>query len=335
MESELNKFYGTATETGKVNPTTPQRGTQPIMNTDPAASVNGSANSNPAQGSFQNAYQNYADSSRGQTIGGMYDAQTQAELAGLKATYDQNLSNQQYARDQISGAYQGSANNLQAQYERNRRNLNTAAAANGINTGAGSQQQLALNSNFQRDYGALKGQEAQAITDAERAMADLKVQYQNAIQQANAQGDYRKMAALLDDYNTQYNNMLQQAQLLASYGDFSGFSTIPGYTEQQINNMRNTWIAQNPLLAYNTGAITASEYYKMTGKKAPGTKNKSTGNNWYPGWNKPSSSSDTTDNTSSSSSSSSSDAGGPNYGATPGGARNIGAPVSGFIPKLV
>lgn len=219
---------------------------------------------------FEDAYKNYTESGRGQVVSGMYDAQKNAELAGLKSTFDQNLSNQQAARDQIGVAYQSGANDLQAQYERNRRNLNVQAAANGINTGAGSQQQLALNSQFQRDFGGLRGKEAQDIATAERGIADLKVAYQNAIQQANANGDYKKMAALLDDYNTQYNTMMQQAQLLANYGDFTGFSQIPGYSEEQINNMRQTWIAQNPLLAYNTGAITAQEYYKMTGKYAPG-----------------------------------------------------------------
>lgn len=232
--------------------------------------------------SFEEAYKNYTESGRGQAVSGMYDAQKNAELSSLKSTYEQNLSNKQAARDQIGVAYRAGANDLQSQYERNRRNLNTQAAMNGINTGAGSQQQLALNSAYQRDYGNLQGRQAQDIAEAERGMADLKVAYQNAIQQANANGDYKKMAALLDDYNTQYNTALQQARLLASYGDFSGFSTIPGYNDSQISNMRSTWIAQNPLLAYNTGAITADQYYKMTGQYAPGMAPASSGG-WYGG----------------------------------------------------
>jgi hypothetical protein len=254
----------------------------------------------------------------------MYDAQRDSELASLKSTYEQNLSNRQAARDQIGTTYQGQANDLAAQYERNRRNLNTQAAANGINTGAGSQQAIALSGQYQRDYGALRGREAQDIAEADRGIADLKVAYQNAVQQANAQGDYKRMAALLADYDTQrqnalndanllakygdfsgysgimsddqinamraeydrlrgiededrayareqdaLNNNLKQAQLLAGYGDFSGFAKL-GYSQETINAMRSLWIAQNPLLAYNTGAITADEYYKMTGLQAPG-----------------------------------------------------------------
>lgn len=217
---------------------------------------------------FEDAYKRYTESGQGQAVAGMYDQQTQANVNSLKATYDQNLASQQAAREQIGTTYQNSANNMQAQYERNRRNLNQQAAANGINTGAGSQQQLALQNVWNRDYGALQGQQAQAYANADLAIANLTTNYQNAIQQAQAQGDYRKMAALLDDYNTEYNRQLQSAKTLAAYGDFSGYNDI--YSPDQITNMRNTWVASNPLLAYNTGAISADEYYRMTGQYAPG-----------------------------------------------------------------
>lgn len=217
---------------------------------------------------FEDAYKKYTESGQGQAVAGMYDQQTQANLSGLKSTYDQNLATQQAAREQIGKTYQNSANNMQAQYERNRRNLNQQAAANGINTGAGSQQQLSLQNVWNRDYGALQGQQAQAYANADLAIANLQTEYQNAIQQAQAQGDYRKMAALLDDYNTQYNRQLQNAKTLATYGDFSGYNNI--YSSEQIENMRNSWIASNPLLAYNTGAIDAATYQRMTGQYAPG-----------------------------------------------------------------
>jgi hypothetical protein len=100
---------------------------------------------------FEDAYKKYTQSGQGQAVAGMYDQQTQANVNSLKATYDQNLAAQQAAREQIGTTYQNSANNMQAQYERNRRNLNQQAAANGINTGAGSQQQLAMQNVWNRD----------------------------------------------------------------------------------------------------------------------------------------------------------------------------------------
>lgn len=218
--------------------------------------------------SFEDAYKEYEKSSRGQTVAGMYDRQRDAELASLRSAYEQNRSNQIANRDQIGTTYQGQANDLAAQYERNRRNLNTQAAANGINTGAGSQQQLALDSNYQRDYGALRGREAQDMTEANRGISDLTTAYQNAVQQANAQGDYKKMAALLQDYQSERQRQLQDAQLMASYGIFDGYRGL--YGDDTVNTMRNLWIAQNPLLAYNTGAINAEQYRQMTGQYAPG-----------------------------------------------------------------
>lgn len=198
-------------------------------------------------------------------INQMYDAQKQAQLSGLEQAYNQQRSNAQAARDELPGQYQARANDLAVQYERNRRNLNEQAAANGINTGAGSQMQLALNSNFQRDYGGIRTAEQKAIEEADRNMRDMEASYQSAVQQAVADNDYKRAQALLAEYQQNYSKQLQQAQTLASYGDFSAYLNVPGYTQAQVDSMRNSWIAANPDMAYNTGAITAEQYKAMTG----------------------------------------------------------------------
>ena len=216
-------------------------------------------------------------------VNSMYDAQKQSTLAGLESAYNQNMSNAQAARDALPEQYQSRANDLAVQYERNRRNLNEQAAANGLNTGAGSQMQLALGSNYQRDYGGIRRAEQQAINEADRGIRDLQSAYQSSVQQAVANNDYERARALLSEYKDQYQNQLQMEQTLASYGDFSGYSGIPGYSQQQIDNMRNTWIASNPQLAYNTGAITAEDYYRMTGQWPSGYTPPSTGGGYYGG----------------------------------------------------
>ena len=83
---------------------------------------------------------------RTDAINQMYDAQAAAKQQELKAAYDRQMSSAQAAADKIPQTYQQQANALATQYERNRRNLNLQAAGNGINTGAASQQALALNS---------------------------------------------------------------------------------------------------------------------------------------------------------------------------------------------
>ena len=61
---------------------------------------------------------------------------------------------------------------------------------------------------------------------------------------------------------------LQNAQIAAQYGDFSLFSNL--YGKEQADAMLALWKAQNPDLAYNTGRITADEYYVMTGRRPEG-----------------------------------------------------------------
>lgn len=228
-------------------------------------------------------YANY-NTDRIDAVNNMYDAQKQSQLSQLESAYNQSKSAQQAAKDKISPTYQQKANDLAVQYERNRRNFNQQAAGNGINTGTASQAALAQNSTFQRDYGRLRGEEADAITAADRGLADLETAYQNNIRAAAAENDYKRAAALLDEYKNQYSRDLQRAQTLASFGDFSGYSTIYGDTEA--NNMFNAWKASNPDLAYRTGRIGADEYYRMTGSYPAGYSAPASsggGGGWYGG----------------------------------------------------
>ena len=231
---------------------------------------------------LEEEYKNYQQTQNTDQINSMYDAQKQSQLAGLESAYNQNLSNAQAARDALPGQYQQRANDLAVQYERQRRNLNEQAAANGLNTGAGSQMQLALGSNYQRDYGGLRTAQQQALNEADRGIRDLQSAYQIQVQQAVANNDFERTQALLAEYQNQYSRQLQQAQTLASYGDFSAYMNIPGYSQGQIDNMRNVWIAENPQLAYNTGAISAEQYYQMTGRWPYGYTPAGTGTQYNP-----------------------------------------------------
>ena len=128
----------------------------------------------------------------------LYSKQLESTKQGLKTAYDQSLSDQQYAREQIAPEYRRASNDLATQYERNRRNLNMQAMVNGLNTGTGSQQALALNNSYLKNYANLQGQRATALANADRAIADLKTKYQNAVAQAIADSNYKKAAAMYD-----------------------------------------------------------------------------------------------------------------------------------------
>lgn len=74
-----------------------------------------------------------------------------------------------------------------------------------------------------------------------------------------ANNDYARNAALLDEYNSQADRDLNRAKLLAGYGDFSGYANLPEYGQDVANNMASMWYVQNPDLAYTMGYITDSQ----------------------------------------------------------------------------
>lgn len=263
------------TSADAASPTTPAASTTP---TTPAASDT----TTPAAGTTTPAAEAPAETpaatpastpTEGENrINSMYDAQREAQLKQLENSYNQSLSAAQEARDKIAPQYKASANDLAVQYERNRRNFNQQASADGINTGTASQAALAQNSEYQRDFGNLRTAEANATAEADRKMANLTAEYQANIRAALADNDYKKAAALLDEYNNGYQRDLKNAQILAEFGDFSAFAQL--YGEAQAKNMEAVWRAQNPLLAasldYAAGKITADQYKQLTGEYPAG-----------------------------------------------------------------
>lgn len=221
-----------------------------------------------------------------EALNNVYDQRRTNRLAELENTYQQNLGNAKAAREQIPATYQQQANDLSVQYERNRRNLNEQIAANGLNTGTASQAALAANQSWMKNYGNLRTAQANAIKEADRGINELTKTYNTKREAAAAEIEADRAEAMLRLQQTaqqeQYERDLRDAQTRAGFGDFTGFLAL-GYDQNTIDNMRQVWIAQNPLLAYNTGAITADQYYKMTGKSAPGAPSAAGGGGYYYG----------------------------------------------------
>lgn len=217
---------------------------------------------------FEEEYKKYSTSGQGQAINDMYDAQKQSQLTQLESAYQASRAEAEAARDKLPGQYRQQANDLAAQYERNRRNFNLQADASGLNTGAASQAALAQNSAYQRDMGALRTSQAEAMAEADRGLADLERQYQANVSSAIADNDYQRAQALMNEYNNGYSRDLNTAKTLAAYGDFSGYAGL--YGQETADSMAALWKAQNPELAYNTGRMTAEEYKAVTGKYPAG-----------------------------------------------------------------
>ena len=217
---------------------------------------------------FEEEYKKYSTSGQGKAVTDLYDAKQQSQLTQLESAYQASRAEAEAARDKLPGQYRQQANDLAAQYERNRRNFNLQADASGLNTGAASQAALAQNSAYQRDMGALRTSQAEAMAEADRGIAELERQYQANVSSAIADNDYQRAQALMNEYNNGYSRDLNTAKTLAAYGDFSGYAGL--YGQETANSMAALWKAQNPELAYNTGRMTAEEYKAVTGKYPAG-----------------------------------------------------------------
>ena len=260
--SPTNAAAGTTPAAGSAAaaPTTP---TSPATPTPPAAGTGATGGAQSNQGLLGSGH----NTARTDAINEIYDAQRRAREEELKAAYEKSRSEYQAARDKIAPEYQKKANDLSVQYERNRQNFNNQAAATGINSGVASQAALARGGEYQRDFGNLRTAEANATAEADRQMANLTAEYQANIRAALADNDYKKAQALLDEYNNGYQRDLKNAQILAEFGDFSGFSAL--YGPDRAKNMEAIWRAQNPVLAasldYAAGKIDAEQYKQFTG----------------------------------------------------------------------
>ena len=167
----------------------------------------------------------------GSQIGNLYDRQYDAQAAQLRSAYDRNMSDAQAEQAKIAPQYQTQANQMAAAYERNRRNANLGAMNSGLGTGNAVQQQLALNSQYQKNYAGLRGNELQA---------------QAAAAQNQADAENKKAAATIDTQNDLNNWYDQQAKVLAGYGDFSAYERL--YGKEAADYMRRVWELQNPKL---------------------------------------------------------------------------------------
>ena len=197
-------------------------------------------------------------------ISNLYDKEYNANAAKLKTNYDQSLGNLQNEQAKIAPQYQTQANQMAAQYERNRRNANLQNLASGLGTGTAVQQQEALNNKFQQNYAGLRGQELQAQTDIGQKMVDLGTEYQNNLAQTRMDAANKSAAAQVEATAKQNDWYDQQAKLMAGYGDFTGYERL--YGPEAAEKMKEVWIIQNPRVALGAGLIDAKKFKEITGE---------------------------------------------------------------------
>lgn len=215
---------------------------------------------------FKQAFEQRQAESQG-NINKTMDKSFGTQQQGLQTALGQNQAAQTEATQAGQRQFDFAKQDLGVQADRAQRGMDSFADVRGLNRQEGSQQALSLGRARATAAGQLSAAQNRALAEGQRQQELLTTNYNNQVQAAIANRDYKKAAALLDDYNNQNSWLEKNAAQMASFGNFAGYEQL--YGNGPAANMRDFWVGSNPELAYNTGAIDAAQYEKITGKKAP------------------------------------------------------------------
>ena len=212
-----------------------------------------------------------------------YDTSLNAQKQALLDAYNTNTAAQTQQGQQVQQQASWMGKDLGVQATRNTNNINQFADVRGLNRQTGSQAALSLGNARNSAANILDVQQNAALAESKRQLDQLKVKYQADVAAAIADNDYKRAAALLDDYNNQNTWREKQAEILASYGNFDPYGEL--YGTDAATGMKNVWLAQNPDVAYRTGQISAETYKNITGHYPAGYTPPSYGGGggWYYG----------------------------------------------------
>lgn len=196
-------------------------------------------------------------------INNVYDASLNAQKQGLLDAYNTNVQAQAQQRQDAQQAFNAANYDVGVQNDRNDTNLTQFADVRDVNTGLGSQHRLNLGNARAQATSKMAYAQQQALQESDRQAAMLETTYKNRVAAAIADNDYKRAAALMDDYNNQNKWREQQAQMLASFGEFSPYKDL--YGEATAGTMQTMWNMQNPEVAYQLGRISAAKYKEVRG----------------------------------------------------------------------
>lgn len=137
-----------------------------------------------------------------------YAENLNAQLAGLRAAYEQNLAGYQAHDDLIAQAYADQRNQAAAQNDLQRMYMAEMGGMQGLNTGATGQLALAQSAAYQGNLAKLLAAESQDRAENDLALRQLAAQYQGDLVSAQAQSS----AGLADALYNEYIRQTQEAQ---------------------------------------------------------------------------------------------------------------------------
>lgn len=210
-------------------------------------SVGGSGSGSSGGGSGRYQASDYTD-----YLKELYAQNLEAQLAGLKSSYDQNVKDLQAEADAIPQRYYEARNETAAQNDLQREYFNGLAAANGLNTGTTGQAALANSSTLQGNLSSISEKEKDALSANALEQNKLAIAYENAINQATASGNAALAQALYQEYVRQDNANLSAAQLAQEQANWQAqFDFSKQQYQDSLSQYQDSINAQNRDNAYN------------------------------------------------------------------------------------
>ena len=137
--------------------------------------------------------------SQAEAIGSLYDAGRESALAEIRSGYENDMAEAQKSAEAIPATYRAAANAAAGDAAREKANFHELAAASGLNSGAGSQAQLAQSNAMLGNLASIRSAEAKAKTDAQTRREQIIRDYQNAVKKAIAENELARARALYEE----------------------------------------------------------------------------------------------------------------------------------------
>lgn len=184
----------------------------------------------------------------------MNRAQQEAALAELRAAYEKNLAGLDRTQQSISPTYQSARNQAAGNAARQQQAFNEFAAAYGLNSGTAGQAQLAMSNALQGNLSGIDTAEANALSDLELQRSQTEIDYNNAIAQAKAEGNYQ-LAQQLYTEKVRVDEALQAQIAQAAQNELAR-------QQMAMQQSQQNWENQFALDKYNTG-LEQQDYQNM------------------------------------------------------------------------
>ena len=184
----------------------------------------------------------------------MNRAQQEAALAELRAAYEKNLAGLDRTQQSISPTYQAARNQAAGNAARQQQAFNEYAAAYGLNSGTAGQAQLAMSNALQGNLSGIDTAEANALSDLELQRSQTEIDYNNAIAQAKAEGNYQ-LAQQLYTEKVRVDEALQAQIAQAAQNELDR-------QQMAMQQSQQNWENQFALDKYNTG-LEQQDYQNM------------------------------------------------------------------------